>query len=207
MTPTRGLLSRVHMKINGKLSTHFHQPENQSNSISLFQRDTNKPESCYPQYGEALKGIYHYFRFSKSIIIHTRSSCDTQRFRTLNKTFESRSAHKIQEAIVHLDTLTQDISKLVYQIKVSGVDLVISLLEPSLTEMVLEAASRYELLDYSLIWITLSLHQHIAHVQTKQLPWQWIDFRLEEPKMDAESTKLNVEETKFLLQNTTFNNL
>ncbi|XP_066917623.1 glutamate receptor ionotropic, NMDA 3A-like [Clytia hemisphaerica] len=186
-------------KFEGKMMYRFDK------NLCKF-RDSNKPESCYPQYREALEGIYHYFRFSKSIIIHTMSPCDAQILQTLNKTFESRSSSTIQEAVVNLDSLTQDISKLVYQIKVSGVDLVISLLEPSLTEMVLEAASRYELLDYSLIWITLSLHQHIAHVQTKQLPWQWIDFRLEEANMETESIKQSVEETERTLQNTTFEN-
>ena len=81
------------------------------------------------------------------------------------------------ELVVSLDNLTNDVANAVYQIKVTGVNLVVCLLPSHLTELVFRAGERYQLLDYSIVWMTLQLDGSVNHVQGKLLPWQWIDLR------------------------------
>jgi len=89
--------------------------------------------------------------------------------------------------VVRLEHLSEDISEFVYQVKTTGVDFIICLISSTTTEILFEMASSYELLDYSTTWLTIEQHNQLAHLQTKKLPWQWIDLRLSKRDLKWES--------------------
>ena len=88
-----------------------------------------------------------------------------------------------------MDNLSKDVTSTVYQIKVTAVDMVICILEPHLTELIFVAGSHYQLLDYSVVWMTLQMDGFVSHMDVKQLPWQWIDLRLALPQAHLDGTR------------------
>ena len=94
------------------------------------------------------------------------------------------------ELTVNINNLTKDVSNAVYHLKVTGVNLVICVLEANLVELVFQAAARYQLLDFSVVWMTFQLDGAMMHVHGKRLPWQWVDLRHQEPSQMATSNSV-----------------
>lgn len=95
------------------------------------------------------------------------------------------------ELAININNLTEDVANAVYQLKVTGVNLVICVLQANLVELVFQSAARYQLLDFSVVWMTLQLDGTMTHVHGKRLPWQWVDLRHQ--KASSIATSVSVE--------------
>jgi len=154
--------------------------------------DSNERKNCQQHYLQPLSSMSQYFQFSKTAIIRTDSHCDEMSAKELLIQLRSNISNNsgvssVMDFVVRLEHLSEDISEFVYQVKTTGVDFIICLISSTTTEILFEMASSYELLDYSTTWLTIEQHNQLAHLQTKKLPWQWIDLRLSRRDLKWES--------------------
>ena len=141
----------------------------------------SKDKSCQQHYIQPLRSISKYFHFSKAAVIRTNSYCDEKTTLELlgkQNSGNSTGVPSIKDLVIRLDHLTEDITEIIYHIKVTGVDFIICLVDSMTVEVLFEMAANYELLDYSTIWLTIEQHNRLSHLKIKRLPWQWIDLRL-----------------------------